>query len=109
GLGLERACVRDRVAVEAAPLPTVALVEANGVGVVVGRDQPEPGPAGLPGMVDDRVEQRAAGADTPVRRDEHHELGISVDLVPQRAADRATVALDDEAVERRGIRVYAPA
>ena len=31
------------------------------------------------------------------------ELGVAVDLVPQRAADRAAVVLDDESVEHRRV------
>ena len=53
----------------------------------------------LRGVVDHFVEQCGTRARAPVGRDEDDELGVAVDLVPQRAADRAAVVFDDETVE----------
>src|SRR5947207_15588424 len=91
------------------PVPARPLVEPERVGVVVRSDQPEPLPSVCACVIDDRVEQRGSGAGAAVGRDDHDELGVTVDLVPERAANRTTVVLDDEAVEHRGIVVYPPA
>jgi hypothetical protein len=81
------------------PRPSRALVQPDRVRVVVGRDQPESFPTDVARVIDNRVEQHRAGTDAAVRRDEHDELGVAFDLVPERATDGATVELHDESVK----------
>src|SRR5262245_44956548 len=81
------------------PFPTRALVQAQRVGVVVRRDEPESLPSRLACVLDDAVEERGARARAPVRGRDRDELGIAFDFVPERTPDRATVPLADEPVE----------
>src|SRR5262249_36506336 len=104
-LGLQGSGVAHGVTVPRDPIPPGALVKTERIRVVVRRDEPQSLPSRLARMLDDAIEERGTCAGAAIRRRDRDELGVAFDLVPERAANRTAVPLDDEPVECRRVLV----